>query len=138
MIWCYRNCYFCHQLFLQPFTFRLIEYKDVSPAIYIVLKSFSAKVRFAVRCSGIYILPNKLASEEDVTVKLTSNTGNRTGNNDAANVNVTLLNEVVIPADSTLEVFAGQKIVVETTDVITIGAKTASKLDATLSVMEIT
>ena len=81
---------------------------------------------------------NKLASEEDVTVKLTSNTGNRTGNNDAANVNVTLLNEVVIPADSTLEVFAGQKIVVETTDVITIGAKTASKLDATLSVMEIT
>ena len=47
-------------------------------------------------------------------------------------------NEVVIPADSTLEVFAGQKIVVETTDVITIGAKTASTLDATLSVMEIT
>ena len=81
---------------------------------------------------------NKDAAEQDVTVKLTSNTGNRTGNNDAANVNVTLLNEVVIPADSTLEVFAGQKIVVETTDVITIGAKTASKLDATLSVMEIT
>ena len=48
------------------------------------------------------------------------------------------VNEVTIPADSTLEVFAGQKIVVETTDVITIGAKTASKLDATLSVMEIT
>tara|TARA_B100000073_G_scaffold128361_1_gene105064 strand:+ start:414 stop:779 length:366 start_codon:yes stop_codon:yes gene_type:complete len=81
---------------------------------------------------------NKDAAEQDVTVKLTSNTSNRTGNNDAANVNVTLLNEVVIPADSTLEVFAGQKIVVETTDVITIGAKTASKLDATLSVMEIT
>ena len=45
---------------------------------------------------------------------------------------------MVIPGDSTLEVFAGQKIVVETTDVITIGAKTASRLDATLSVMEIT
>ena len=81
---------------------------------------------------------NKDSSEQDVTVKLTSNTSNRTGANDAANVNVTLLNEVVIPADSTLEVFAGQKIVVETTDVVTIGAKTASKLDATLSVMEIT
>ena len=81
---------------------------------------------------------NKDSTEQDVTVKLTSNTSNRTGNNDAANVNVTLLNEVVIPADSTLEVFAGQKIVVETTDVVTIGAKTASKLDATLSVMEIT
>ena len=81
---------------------------------------------------------NKNATEEDVTVKLTSNTSNRTGANDAANVNVTLLNEVVIPADSTLEVFAGQKIVVETTDVITIGAKNSSTLDATLSVMEIT
>ena len=81
---------------------------------------------------------NKNATEEDVTVKLTSNTSNRTGANDAANEDVTLLNEVTIPADSTLEVFAGQKIVVETTDVITIGAKTASKLDATLSVMEIT
>ena len=81
---------------------------------------------------------NKNATEEDVTVKLTSNTGNRTGANDTANVNVTLLNEVTIPADSTLEVFSGQKIVVETTDVITIGAKTASRLDATLSVMEIT
>ena len=81
---------------------------------------------------------NKDSTEQDVTVKLTSNTSNRTGNNDAANVNVTLLNEVVIPADSTLEVFAGQKIVVETTDVITIGAKNSSVLDATLSVMEIT
>ena len=52
---------------------------------------------------------NKNATEEDVTVKLTSNTSNRTGANDAANVNVTLLNEVVIPADSTLEVFCWTK-----------------------------
>ena len=77
---------------------------------------------------------NKDAAEQDVK----NNTGNRTGANNVANEDVTLLNEVVIPADSTLEVFAGQKIVVETTDVVTIGAKTASKLDATLSVMEIT
>ena len=81
---------------------------------------------------------NKDAAEQDVTVKLTSDTANRTGANNAANESVTLLNEVVIPADSTLEVFAGQKIVLETTDVLTIGAKTAAKLDATLSVMEIT
>ena len=65
---------------------------------------------------------NKDAAEQDVTVKLTSNTGSRTGANNVANEDVTLLNEVVV----------------ETTDVITIGAKTASKLDATLSVMEIT
>ena len=81
---------------------------------------------------------NKNATEEDVTVKLTSDTGNRTGSNDAANENVTLLNEVSVPADTTLEVFAGQKIVMETTDVLTIGASAGSALDATLSVMEIT
>ena len=81
---------------------------------------------------------NKIAAERDVTVKLTSDTANRTGANNAANESVSLLNEVVIPADSTLEVFAGQKIVMETTDILTIGAKAASKLDATLSVMEIT
>ena len=62
----------------------------------------------------------------------------RTGNNDAANEAVTLLNEVEIPADTSLEVFAGQKIVLETTDVLTIGASAGSSIDATLSVMEIT
>ena len=80
---------------------------------------------------------NKNATEEDVTVKLTSNTGNRTGSNDAANENITLLNEVSVPADTTLEVFAGQKIVMETTDVLTIGASAGSALDVALSVMEI-
>ena len=81
---------------------------------------------------------NKLASEEDVTVKLASDTSNRTGANNADNESVTLLNEVSVPADTTLEVFAGQKIVMETTDVLTIGASAGSALDATLSVMEIT
>ena len=83
-------------------------------------------------------IANKTSSDRDVTVKLESNTGSRTGSNDANNENVTLLNEVSVPADTTLEVFAGQKLVVETTDVITIGASAGSALDATLSVMEIT
>ena len=83
-------------------------------------------------------IANKTATDRDVTVKLASDTGNRTGSNDAANESVTLLNEVSVPADTTLEVFAGQKIVMETTDVLTIGASAGSALDATLSVMEIT
>ena len=81
---------------------------------------------------------NKTATDRDVTVKLSSDTGSRTGDNDAANEAVTLLNEVVIPADTTLEVLGGQKIVIETTDVITIGAEAGSAIDATLSMMEIT
>jgi outer membrane lipoprotein SlyB len=83
-------------------------------------------------------IANKINAARTVTVKLTSDTGNRTGANDAANQNVTLLNQVSIPADTTLEVFAGQKIVMETTDVLTIGASAGSSLDATLSIMEIT
>jgi len=83
-------------------------------------------------------IANKTSTDKDVTVKLTSDTAGRTGSNDTANENVTLLNEVSVPADTTLEVFAGQKIVMEATDVLTIGASAGSALDATLSVMEIT
>ena len=103
--------------------------------------TFSTIYTVAGSTTGIVLglnICNKDASDRDVTVKISSNTGNRTGSNDAANVDVTLLNEVAIPADSTLEVFGGQKLVLEATDVITIGASAASKLDAALSVLEIT
>ena len=49
-----------------------------------------------------------------------------------------LLNEVSIPGDTSLEVFAGQKIVLETTDVLQILASVSASIDATLSLMEIT
>ena len=81
---------------------------------------------------------NKTDTDRDVTVKLSSDTASRTGNNDAANEAVTLLNEVIVPANTTLEVMGGQKHVIETTDVLTIGAEAGSALDATLSMMEIT
>ena len=43
-----------------------------------------------------------------------------------------------IPASTTLEFFGGQKLVIQTTDVVKVLASTTSALDATLSVMEIT
>jgi len=43
---------------------------------------------------------------------------------------------VTIPADTSLELFEGQKLVLEATDVMTIGCSVASSVDATLSVME--
>jgi hypothetical protein len=64
--------------------------------------------------------------------------GSTTGTNDTANEDVILVNEVIVPANTTLEVMSGQKIVIETTDVITIGAEAGSSIDATLSMMEIT
>ena len=83
-------------------------------------------------------LCNKIASDRTVTVKIASDTANRTAANNAVNESVTHLNEVTIPADTTLEVLAGQKYVLETTDVMTIGASVGTSIDATLSIMEIT
>ena len=83
-------------------------------------------------------LCNKIASDRTVTVKIASDTANRTAANNAANESVTLLNEVTIPADTTLEVLAGQKYVLEATDVIKIGASAGTSVDAILSIMEIT
>ena len=118
-------------------TFKVFTIADVA----IDSGTFSTIYTCATSTTGIVLglnICNKDASDRDVTVKLASDTGNRTGSNDAANESVTLLNEVSVPADTTLEVFAGQKIVMETTDVLTIGASAGSALDATLSVMEIT
>ena len=118
-------------------TFKVFTIADVA----IDTGTYSTIYTCAGSTTGIVIglnICNKTDTDRDVTVKLTSNTGSRTGNNDAANEDVILVNEVIIPANTTLEVLSGQKIVIETTDVITIGAEAGSALDATLSMMEIT
>tara|TARA_R100000700_G_C3047787_1_gene68593 strand:+ start:62 stop:397 length:336 start_codon:yes stop_codon:yes gene_type:complete len=75
-------------------------------------------------------LANKNAAARTVTVTWTdaSDSDNAT----------TLLNEVSVPGDTSLEVFAGQKIVLMTSDVLKVLASAASSIDATVSYMEIT
>jgi hypothetical protein len=118
-------------------TFKLFTIADVA----VDSGTFSTIYTVAGSTTGIVVglaLCNKIASARTVTVKVTSDTAGRTGNNDAANESITLLNEVTVPADTTLEVLAGQKYVLETTDIMTIGASVGSSIDATLCVMEIT
>jgi len=118
-------------------TFKVCTIADVAvdsgtySTIYTVAGSTTTVVLGLALC-------NKNAAARTVTVKITSDTAGRTASNDAANENVTLLNEVSVPGDTTLEVLAGQKYVLETTDVVTIGCSVASSVDATLSIMEIT
>jgi hypothetical protein len=81
---------------------------------------------------------NKTATDSDVTVTLVSDTGSRAVANNAANEQVILLNEVSVPWIEALEVLSGQKVVMETTDVLRIGAAHGSAIDVALSVMEIT
>ena len=49
-----------------------------------------------------------------------------------------LLNEVAIPANTTLEVLAGQKYVLEASDILKVQAGTATSLDVVMGLMEIT
>ena len=54
------------------------------------------------------------------------------------NENVKLISTVTIPANSTLEVLTGGKVVLQATDVLKIDCSVTAKIDATLSILEIT
>ena len=75
-------------------------------------------------------LCNKTASAVNITVQMQDTSDS---NNDFQ-----VLYTVSIPARTTLEVLAGQKYVLETTDVLRVKAGTGSAIDATLGFMEIT
>ena len=50
--------------------------------------------------------------------------------------NVTYLNDIPLPTGSAVEVMAGNKIVLETGDILKVQSNTANSLDTTLSIME--
>ena len=54
------------------------------------------------------------------------------------NETVKLIDGVTIPAGSSLEVLSGGKYVLQATDILKIDCSVASKIDATLSILEIT
>ena len=70
------------------------------------------------------------------TVSLGSDTSGRAGNNDEANQTVELVTSVSIPGNSSLELMSGNKIVMETTDTLSVTA--GASTDVVLSIMEIT
>ena len=79
------------------------------------------------------LLCNNDSSQRTVDVKIESDT-NDTENNET----VFLVKDAPVPAGSTLELLAGNKVVLQATDVMKIDCDVASKIDATLSIMEIT
>ena len=66
-------------------------------------------------------------------VKLVSNTSDTETNED-----VLLIKDVDIPAKSSLEVLSGGKYVLQQTDILKVDCSVAAKIDATLSILEIT
>ena len=79
------------------------------------------------------LLCNNDTSQRTVDVKIESNT-----NDTETNETVFLTKDTPIPATSSLELLAGNKVVLQASDVLKIDSDVAGKIDATLSIMEIT
>ena len=84
------------------------------------------------------ILANIHTTEVTSTVRLVSDTANRAVANNAANGTSIIVKDAPLPVGSSLELMAGNKGVLETTDEITIDCSVADKISGTLSIMEIT
>jgi len=112
-------------------TFKVITKAGVTSAdvIYTVAGSTTAIVL------GFQI-GNTTGSAITTTVTLTSDTGSRAGANNEANQTVEILTATAIPANDTLAVLSGSKLVLEATDSLTVTGSAA--VDITISVMEIT
>ena len=79
------------------------------------------------------LLCNNDTSQRTVDVKIESDTSDT-----ETNATVFVTKDTPIPATSSLEIMAGNKIVLQATDVVKIDSDVAGKIDATLSIMEIT
>ena len=83
-------------------------------------------------------LANIHTAQVTTTVRLVSDTGNRAVTNNTANGTSIIVQNAPIPVGGALELMSGNKIILETTDQITIDCSVADKLSGTLSIMEIT
>jgi hypothetical protein len=116
-------------------TFRVISH-DVMPAssgtpqdLYTTPSSTTAVVLGMV-------LANVHTSQVTTSVKLVSTTSG--GGRAATNTTTFLLKDAPIPVGGSLEILAGNKVVLETTDKIQVDCSVADKTSVTMSIMEIT
>ena len=112
-------------------TFKLVTKAGVTSAdtIYTVASSTTTVVL------GVMV-GNTTTGQITATITLTSDTSNRAGANDEANQEVELVTNAPIPVGGTLELLAGNKVVMEATDVLKLTSSGAA--DIAVSIMEIT
>jgi len=82
------------------------------------------------------ILGNTTSNSITATVTLGTDTANRAGANNETNQDVELITATPIPGNSSLELLSGNKVVMETTDTLSVTGSAAT--DVVLSIMEIT
>ena len=112
-------------------TFKVITKAGVTSAdtIYTVASSTTTVVL------GIMV-GNTTTTQITATVSLGSDTSNRAGVNAEANQTVELVTNAPVPVGGTLELLSGNKVVMETTDTLSLTASGAAGI--ALSIMEIT
>ena len=82
------------------------------------------------------VLANVHTSQVTVSVKLVSDTSG--GGRTATNTTTFLLKDAPLPVGASLEILAGNKVVLETTDKIQIDCSVTDTASVTMSIMEIT
>jgi len=82
------------------------------------------------------VLANVHTSQVTADVKLVSDTSG--GGRSATNTTTYLAKDIPLPVGSSVELLAGNKVVLETTDIIQIDCSVTDKVSVTLSIMEIT
>jgi len=99
------------------------------------------KANVGITTVGIYTVP---ASTTTIIIGIALANISGTGVNVGVGItrvsadNISLMKNVPVPQGSTLEFMSGNKIILETTDTLTIISDTVSSIDASVSIMEMT
>ena len=112
-------------------TFKLKSKANVSNSVADTVYTVPATVDATV-VIGL-VLANKSSVVLTATVELYTTT-----NDNEINTPVTLFNNISIPDKSTLEVFGGQKLIMQANDQIRVISNAYNGLDVALSILEIT
>ena len=99
------------------------------------------KANVGISTQNVYVVPSATTTVViGITLANTSGTGCLVGVGITrpSTDDVKLLKNAPIPQGSSLEFMAGNKVVMETSDTITVNSDTNNSIDATLTIMEIT
>ena len=118
-------------------TFKLVT-RDVAPA-----SAGTPETIYTVQTGSTIVmlgltLANVHTSQVTAELELVSTTTNRGGNNNVDNGTAFLAKDIPIPVGSSVELLAGNKVVLEAGDKLRVDCSVADKLSGALSIMEIT
>ena len=113
-------------------TYKVKTNKSMHASAGTPLTLYTGKTSTTTEVIGL-VLCNIHTASVTASVKIESDTSDT-----VTNETVFVVKDVTIPAGSSLELLSGGKVVLQATDVLKIDCSVSAKIDATLSVLEIT